>query len=126
MAIAVIVLCVIHGFMTMFGASFCNVLPKLILEYVQVAAFLFISFMAVYESVFEIRNCIKLRKSGLKAEGDCNDKPADVKVLQIKVVSPTKLNESNEVNLSAAAEIQYEPTVFNLPLRERKNSQQQV
>ena len=81
MAIAVIVLCVIHGFMTMFGASFCNVLPKLILEYVQVAAFLLMSFMTVYESVVEIRNSIKFRKSGLPSEGDCNEKSADVKVL---------------------------------------------
>lgn len=88
----------------------------------QVAAFLLLSFMKVYESVVEIRNSNKFRKWSLPAEGDCNEKSADVKVLKIKVVSPTKPNESNEVNLSAAAEIQYEPTVFNLPLRERKIS----
>lgn len=117
-------LCVIHGFMTMFGASFCTVLPKLIREYVQVAAFLLMSFMGVYESVVEIWNSIKFRKSGLPAEGDCNEKSADVKVLKIKVVSPTKTNESNEVNLFAATEIHYEPTVFNFSLRERKISQQ--
>jgi len=77
--------------------------------------------MTVYESVVEIRNIIKFRKSGLPAEGDCNEKSADVKVLKIKVVSTTKPNESNEVNISATAETHYELIIINLPLRERKS-----